>query len=249
MNLKISLLPLTLFFYSFLQAQDKVSLNNQDGIHVSYELTKLNEGSNKDTYLAVIKAENKNDYDVFYGIPLVKQANGTTSISILENKLFAQSSVRNSTGLFGDNINLTGHETKLFTNDNKILYTIPKGEFITSEKEFKVKKGVKPILTNTFLMSLKSIDNFDVALNEATVNGDWTSNCGNIQMALTIGKNERGETVIQQLINGKQNLWKKATSNTFEKVNDINAKLSYNKQNNSFNYSTTDGVSCMWTKK
>ena len=113
--------------------------------------------------------ENKNDYDVFYSVPLTRQANGSTTVSILENKLFAQSSVRNSTSLFGDNINLSGQETKFITNDNKILYFISKGNFITAEKEFKVKKGVKPILTNTFLLPLKSIDNFDIALYLAGV--------------------------------------------------------------------------------
>ncbi len=249
MTFRFYLLTISLFFYSCLQAQDKLTLNNQEGIYVTYELTKIEEGSKKDTYLAVVKAENKNDYDVFYSVPLTKQANGTTTVSILENKLFSQTSVRNSTGIFGDNINLTGQETKLITNDNKLLYSISKGNFITAEKEFKVKKGVKPIITNTFLLSLKSIDNFDIAVNETTINGDWTSNCGNIQMNLTIAKNEKNETVIQQLINGKQNIWIKTTSNTFEKFNDKTTTLSYNKQNNSFTYSTTDGVSCSWKKK
>ena len=249
MTFRFSLLTISLFFYSCVQAQDKLTLNNQDGIYVSYELTKIEGGSKKDTYLAVVKAENKNDYDVFYSVPLTRQANGSTMVSILENKLFAQSSVRNSTSLIGDNINLSGQETKFITNDNKILYSISKGNFITAEKEFKVKTGVKPILTNTFLLPLKSIDNFDIALNETTINGDWTSNCGNIQMTLTIAKNEKNETVIQQLINGKQNIWRKTSANTFEKLNDKTTTLSYNKQNNSFTYSTTDGVSCLWTKK
>jgi len=249
MTLRFSLLTISMLFYSFLQAQDKLTLNNQDGVYVTYELTKINEGSKKDTYLAVVKAENKNDYDVFYSIPLTKQANGSTAVSILENKLFAQSVVRNSTSLLGDNINMAGQETKLITNDNKILYSISKGTFVTAEKEFKVKNGVKPILTNTFLFPLKSIDNFDIAVNEATINGDWTSNCGNIKMTLTMAKNEKNETVIQQLINGKQNIWRKTTANTFEKLNDNTTTLSYNKQNNSFSYSTSDGVSCEWTKK
>lgn len=129
------------------------------------------------------------------------------------------------------------------------MYAISKGSFVTAEKEFKVKKGANPIITNTFLMPIKSIENFDVAVNEATINGDWVSNCGDIQMTLTITKDEKGETVIQQLVNGKQIIWRKNTVNTFEKVNDTTTVLSYNKQNNNFSYSTTDGVSCLWTKK
>ena len=230
-------------------AQEKITLNNQDGIYVSYELTKIEDGGKKDTYLAVVKAENKNDFDVYYSIPLTVQSNGNTEISILENRKFAQSSVRNSTSLFGDNINLGGEQTKLITNDNKILFSIPKGNFITAEKEFKVKKGVKPIITNTFLLPLKSIDNFDLAINAPTINGDWNSNCGNSQMTLTLTRNEKNETVIQQLINGKQIVWRKTTSNSFAKVNDSNTTLSYNKLNNTFSYSTTDGVNCVWAKK
>lgn len=249
MSLRFLFLTITTVFYSSLIAQTKSTLNNQDGVQVSYELTKIEDGSKKDTYLVVLKAENMNDHDVYYSVPLSKQANGSLAVSILENKLFAQSTVRNSTGLFGDNINLAGQETKLTTNDNKVLYAISKGSFVTSEKEFKVKKGVNPIITNTFLMPIKSIDNFDVAINDATVNGDWVSNCGNIQMTLTMAKNETGETVIQQLVNGKQITWRKNTVNTFEKVNDATTVLSYNKQNNSFSYSTTDGVTCLWTNK
>ena len=249
MTIRISFSILLFFFYSFLQAQDKIVLNNQDGIYVTYELTKIEETAKKDTYLAIVKAENKNDYDVFYEVPLTKQANGTTAISILENKSFAQIIVRNSTGMFGDNIDLVAKESKFVTNDTKILFTIPKGTFITNEKEFKIKNGVKPILTNTFLISFKTLDNFDLALSEATINGEWISNCGNIQMTLSLTKNEIGEIVIQQLINGKQNIWRKTNSNTFEKINDKTVTLSFDKKNNNFNYSTSDGVACVWTKK
>jgi len=249
MILRISLLSLFSFFFSFLEAQDKIVLNNQDGVYVSYELTKIESGSKKDTYLAVVKAENKNEYDVFYSIPLTKQSNGTSTIGLLENISFAQSSVRNSTGLFGDNLNLNGHQTKLITNDNKALFLIPRGNFITSEKEFKTKKGVIPIITNTFLFSLKGIDKFDVAIDETIINGDWISNCGNVVMTLSMTKNEKGEDMIQQVVNGKQFVWRKSTANSFEKINDKNATLSFNKQTNSFSYSTTDGVSCVWAKK
>lgn len=249
MKFRFLLLSVSFLLFSYVQAQDKVLLNSQDGIYITYQLTKIKDGTKKDTYLAVVKAENKNDYDVFYGIPLTKLPNGTTTVSILENKLFAQSSVRNSTSLFGDNINLSGQETKLITNDNKILYSISKGDFITAEDEFKVRKGEKPILTNTFLLPLKGIENFDIAINETVINGDWSANCGNIPMNLTMAKNEKNETVIIQLVNGKQNIWRKTSTNTFEKLNDRSTTLSYNKQHNNFTYSNTDGVFCLWVKK
>lgn len=249
MTTRLFALTLTFFFQCFLQAQEKTVLNNQDGIFVTYELTKIEETSKKDTYLAVVKAENKNDYDVFYGIPLTKAANGTITISALQNKSFAQTNIRNGTGLFGDNASLTGIESKFFTNDNKILFSISKGNFITSEKQFKVKKGVKPIITNTFLIPCKSLDYFDLALNEATINGEWISSCGNMQMTLSLLKDPKGEIAIQQFINGKQNIWRKINTNVFEKLNDRSATLSFNKQASNFNYTTTDGVSCTWIKK
>jgi hypothetical protein len=249
MTLRICLLSFTLFVSTISRAQETIVLNNQDGVFITYELTKIESSSKKDTYLAVVKAENKNDFAVFYGVPQTRLGNGTSQISPLENQLFAQSSVRNSTGLLGDNINLKGNSTKFITTDNKALFTIGKGSFVTGEKEFKVKGGVKPVLTNTFLFPLKPIENFDLAISEEVINGDWISSCGNIQMALTLSKNEKGEAVIQQQINGKQNSWRKLTSNTYEKVNDKSATLSYNKTNNTFNYSTTDGVVCSWNKK
>ncbi len=248
MKFKFLLLSfLVLSFY--VQGQDVITMNSQDGVEVSYQLTKISAGSKKDSYLVVIKAENKNDFDLFYSVPLSKQADGSSTLSALANKSFAQSTVRNSTGLFGDNVNLNGSETKMMTNDDRLLFTITKGGFITGEKEFKVKTGIKPIITNTFLMPMKSIDNFDLAVNEGIVNGDWIANCGNIQMSLVMMKNEKNELVIQQSVYGKKNIWKKTTANTFQKAEDKTSILSYNKKDNNFTYSNEDGVICSWNRK
>lgn len=70
MSLRFLFLTVTTIFYSSLIAQTKSTLNNQDGIQVSYELTKIEDGSKKDTYLVVLKAENTNDHDVYYSVPL-----------------------------------------------------------------------------------------------------------------------------------------------------------------------------------
>ena len=61
----------------------------------------------------VFKAENKNDYDVFYSVPFSKQSNGTKAVSILENKFFSQPTARNSASLFVDNINFLGEKANL----------------------------------------------------------------------------------------------------------------------------------------
>lgn len=249
MMLKILPVTVSVFFYSFLWGQDRLLLNNQDGIYVTYELTKLETTSKKDTYTAIVRAENKNAYDVFYGVPLLKQANGTTAFSISANKSFSQTSVRNATGLFGENINLTGNQTTLVTNDNKLLFSIPKGEFITLQKEFKVKTGIKPILSNEFLVPLKKIDFFTIELDETLINGVWVSDCGNVQMVLTLVRNQNGKTVIQQSVNGKLNNWVKTNTILFEKSTDNTVTLSFNKQAASFTYFNTDGVFCTWRKQ
>lgn len=249
MNIKLKAISFLFFFSTAIQAQDKIALNNQDGIFVSYELTKIESGSKKDSYLAVVKAENKNDFDIYYAVSQSLQTSGTTTSSILGNTAFAQISVRNATGLFGGGASLAGQQTKMVTNDNKVLFSISKGSFVTSEREFKVKTGEKPVITNSFLLPLKQIDNFDLAISEAMVNGDWIADCGKIQMALSLSKNEKNEPIIQQLINGRKNIWKKTTANGFEKLNDNTTTLSYNKQNNSFTYSNTDGVVCTWVRK
>jgi hypothetical protein len=247
--MKTILLVVSLSICYSLTAQEKITLNTQDGIQVTYELTKMDDGDKKDTYLVIVKAENTNSHDVYYSVPMTKQANGTFVVSATANLLFAQTSVRNSTSLFGDHVNLKGTETKITTNDNKLLYTLPKGAFISGEQKFKVKKGAKPVLTNTFLLSLKPLDYYDVAINETMINGDWVSDCGNIQMNLTMTKNEHGGEVLQQLVNGKQNNWVKKTAHTFEKTADSNANLSFNKTNGSFTYTNTDGVLCVWKRK
>ncbi|MBK7559410.1 MAG: hypothetical protein IPI54_14650 [Chitinophagaceae bacterium] len=84
----------------------------------------MKKNSKKETYLAIIKAENRNDYDVFYSVPLTIQANGSKNIGILQSKGFSQISVRNGTGLLGDYQTLVGTETNLVTNDNFILFII-----------------------------------------------------------------------------------------------------------------------------
>lgn len=247
--MRTCLLTLCIIISYSLTAQEKITLNTQDGIQVTYELTKMDEGDKKDTYLVVARAENTNDHDVYYSIPMTRQANGSYVISATANQYFAQTSVRNSTSLFGDHVNFKGTETKITTNDNKLLYTIAKGAFVSGEQKFKVKKGAKPVLTNTFLLSLKPLDYYDVAINETMVNGDWISDCGNIQMNLTMIKNEHGDIVLQQLVNGRQNNWVKKTAHTFEKSADSNATLSFNKTNGSFTYTNTDGVLCVWKRK
>lgn len=62
------LLFLLLFVTSAACAQDVV-ITEQNGIIISYNLTKLSENEKKESYLMVVKATNKNPYDAFYQGP------------------------------------------------------------------------------------------------------------------------------------------------------------------------------------
>lgn len=229
-------------------AQQTQQLNNKDGLFASVELTRIDSSKSKETYVAIAKIENKNNFDVYYAVPMVKNTSGQYEVSLLENKSVAQMSVRNSTSFFGDNLNFVGNDSKLTTNDNQKLYFIPKGGFLTVEKEFKVKVGNKPIITNTFLISTKKNDEFEIALNEKQLNGEWVSTCGNftIILAYSIGNNNQG--LLIQKVNGKEINWKKTAAFSFEKVGDSNTKLTFNQVKQSFTYASSDGVVCTWSK-
>ena len=232
-------------------SQEKIELKNQDGVFITCELTKLSSATDKkDKYLFSIKAENKNAYDVYYDVALTKNKVGDKEYESYASKNFAQVNARNSIGfLSSSKEGIAGQETKLKTNDNKVLFTIPKGEFVTTESRFTFKKDEKPIITSSFAKSMKKLDFFDLAVNETFIDGDWTSNCGSMSMTLALVKNAQNEAILQQTINGKLNEWKKVNANSFEKISDSNVTLTYNKKNQTFIYSTTDGVSCIWTKK
>jgi hypothetical protein len=249
--MRIKLTSILLLIISIGFSQDKFELKNQDGVFITCELTKLSNATDKkDKYLFSIKAENKNDYSVYYEVPVTITKIGDLEFESYGNKNFAEVNARNSIGfLSSSTVSITGQETKLRTNDSKALYTIPKGEFITTESNFSFNKDEKPIITGIFFKSMRKLDFFDISISETFINGDWASNCGSISMTLALIKNTQNESILQQTVNGKINEWKKINANSFEKVSDKNVTLTYNKQNQTFVYSTTDGVSCVWTKK
>ena len=123
-----------------IHAQD-ASLLEQNGIVLSYQLTKLSETEKKDTYLLVVKAVNKNSYDAFYQAP----KNGV-------NPFFGEIIVRNANAM----VYLTGTESKLSTADGKLHYLKSLGT-MTFEKEFKIDKAQKPIITAKLFHDLSNI--------------------------------------------------------------------------------------------
>ncbi len=132
-----------LLLCSKVYAQDAM-LFDQDGIVMSYKLTKLQDGDKKDTYLLTVKAVNKNSFDLFYQGP----KNGV-------NPFFSEVNIRNG----NDYLYLSATESRLMTSEGKLFY-IKAGGTVNGEKEFKVGKGVTPIITSKFFSDLKPISEF-----------------------------------------------------------------------------------------
>jgi hypothetical protein len=253
-NMKPTFLAIVVLAIASMQgkAQVKGDLNAQDGISVSYELTKQSEGDKKDKYILVVTAINTNDYDLFYTVPMMKQPDGQYKLNSFENKSFCEASCSNSTGLMsvlGDKAKLSGQETSFITKNNEIIFKIGKGQRITADAKFTVKPGQQPIITNSFRGALRKLDQFDIGMNAQFINGTWVGNCGNIPMGLSYSKSPTGQNQVTQIINGRQQVWLMVSENVFEKPNDKTATLTYNKAGNVFTYTHTDGVICIWSKK
>lgn len=245
-----------LFIIAFLLIANKVSsqeekqLASRDGVTVSYQLILENEGKKKDSYILIVNTENTSDTDLYYNVELHKDNNGNWALPILpEQKGFTKIKVRNSTGWFGDGQSLIGEQTDYITTNNSILFKIKKGNIYSEETDFRVKKGNKPLITNTYLRRLKKIEEFDLKISSKMLDGNYISSCGNMQINISSGNStERGD-FLTQTTNGKQFIWLRSTTTTFVRENNSDYSLTYNKNNGTFTYSTSDGITCNWKKE
>ena len=147
--MKNYLLSFILISISAISQETKI-IGSKDNVEISYQLTELSKGAKKDKYLISISFENKNSYDLFYVLPLIKNNDGTESVGILTNRGFSEITIRNATGLFGSGKQLIGQETVLRTEDNGILLMLEQNRIYNVEAEFNVKTGEKPIITNSY---------------------------------------------------------------------------------------------------
>ena len=85
-------------------------------------------------------------------------------------------------------------------------------------------------------------------LDDTFINGVWNSNCGNNNISLTFVDVANGKILLQS-VNGKQIRWIKQTSTTFVRETDSNSTLTFNKGENKFYYTSSDGNNCEWVKK
>lgn len=244
---KVLILTSILFFQN-LFAQEKIELAKQDGLVLSYSLTKLpGDNEKKDKYLFVIQVENTNDYDVYY-----ETSTNTTSSTITTSGYagIAEFKAQNSVGFLSTGLEyVVGQPTGLMTMNNTYLYKISKKSSATVDTKFSFKKDEKPIVTGKFKATTKKLEEFKLAVSSLAINGSWISNCGNIVMSLSLTKKTTGETVIIQTINGKVNEWIKTTANSFAKTTDRTTTLTYNSLDSTIIYNNPDGILCIWNKK
>ena len=243
-------LSFALFFVSFgsLFGQNSVEIANIDNVKIQYSLTKLESKETKEKYLIQVNVINNNSYPMYYVVPGLVAQDKSIVIDVL-NLNFAKIKIRNSTGLFGDGIGLSGDNSNMKTINNGFLFVLMPGKIYNSETTFKVKTGEDPLVTNTVKANLNKLLNFDVKINSTNVNGIWSSTCSSMDLSLTFEENIGGISYIIQSVNGKQSKWLKQTEMNFTRENDNSTTLTYQKANNTFLFSSSDGISCTLTKK
>ena len=105
-------------------------------------------------------------------------------------------------------------------------------------------------MTNTVNYSFSKLADFDLRINREMIDGLWQSTCGSVSMNFAfVERTSTSMAYILQSVNGKQIKWFKQTEITFTRENDNATTLSYQKSNNTFLYSSSDGISCTLTKK
>jgi hypothetical protein len=229
-------------------SQEEIKIGSKENVIITYQLTKLVENPKKDKYLISVSSQNKNDFDLYYPLALMKNANGTESVNLFLATGFAKITIRNSTGWFGDGKQIEGQQTKIKTENNELLVILEKQKIYNFETEFNVKHGDTPIITNSYLNTVRKLSEFNLMLDDSFINGVWNSNCGNNTISLTFIDVENVKILLQS-VNGKQIRWIKQSATTFIKESDSNSTLSFSKAENKFYYTSSDGNNCEWNKK
>lgn len=242
----ITLIAIFTCFLSF--SQNEKLLSNQNGFEIAYKAQKLEEGK-KDKWLVTVTAINKTDKPLYYALLTMKQNDGSIKANPLGALFSSKVTVQNATGfLSSDGVKIKGEESDLFTeNKTSILYKYDAGRIYNYESTINVKHGDTPIVTISHFFPLKAINEFNIETSSVLIDGDYKTTCGQTSFSLSL-QDQTGKTVLIQSINGKQIKWIKTSATLFAKENDTNTTLSYNKEKKTFSYSSSDGISCEWSR-
>ncbi|KAB8153357.1 hypothetical protein EZY14_008990 [Kordia sp. TARA_039_SRF] len=227
----------------FVSAYSQTELLKSKGVEVTYQLIKEKETRNKNKFIMMVSVVNTSNEDYYYTV----SSNANTRI--LQGDGFVKVKVRNSSGWLGDGKAITGEPTEYVTVDNDYLYVIKAGEMYNSETTFRIKKNREPLITGNFTKTLKTLEEFDLKVDATMINGDWISSCGNIRITLShFAANEKRREYILQTVNGKQFTWIRNSENSYVREDNTGYSLTFNKDAQTFTYSSEDGISCEWKK-
>ncbi len=249
--MKTNLLLIIVFLLSIckVSSQEEKQLANRDGINVTYQLILEEKGKKKDKYILIVNAVNTSDENLYYSIQLSKDEEGNWFIPSDSEKGFTKIKVRNSTGLFGNGQSIRGDKTDDITTNDKILFEIKRDNIYTRETTFKVKPGEKPLITNTFIKTLKKIEDFDFKVSSKMLNGNYISSCGDLKINISFEDSPERGNYLRQTTIGKQFIWIRSSETTFIRENSTDYSLTFNKKDNTFTYSTSDGIVCTWKRE
>ena len=239
-----------LFSSIVIVGQEEKVLATQYGIKISYQLVLEDEGNRKDDYILIVHATNTSENNLYYAVPIIEDEQAAAIASLMSGSTgFTKIKVRNSTGWFGDGKSLSGDKTNFVTTDKNNLYEIKKGSIYTQETSFKVKSGKKPIVTNSFIMPLQKLSDFDLEISNEMLEGQYISSCGNMSVTISAKTDAVKGDYLVQTTNSKEFIWIKTDGANYKRENNEDISLIFNKENESFIYSTADGISCTWNKQ
>lgn len=229
-------------------SQDEKILSNQSGFEIAYKAQKLEDGK-KDKWLVTVTAINKTDQPLYYALQTMKQQDGTVLVNPFGTSFSSKVTVRNATGfLASDGVKIKGEPSEYFTeNKSSLLYKYDPGRIYNFENTINIPHGDAPIVTVSHNFPLKAIKEYNVEASSALIDGDYKTTCGQTAFGLSL-QDQAGKTYLVQSINGKQIKWVKTSATFFTKENDANSTLSYSKERKTFAYSSSDGVTCEWSK-
>jgi hypothetical protein len=239
LKLKVLAIQFCLISSPLLYAQIK-TIESNSNLEIRVNLLKLETDSKKDKYLMEISLENKREYDIFYPVSKTPNSNYiNTSLGFIK--------VHNANGLIKTN-NISGELTRWQTTNNEVLVMLATGKVIKDQFKFSVSTGEEPVLTFSGNATFKKLQDFNLRLNDAMINGTWNSSC--LSNPITLSYVDTGKiNYLLQSINGRYVKWIKQTENTFLREETTGTTLTYNRSNGQFQYSNSDGVFCAWKKE
>lgn len=234
---------------SFSQAE--TLLASDFGINISYQLVLEKEGKKKNTYLLIINAENVSETSLFYSVQLHKNDKKEWILPVVpKEKSFTRVKITNANTFFGSSKLLFGDKTKHELKDNQSLLELKKGKVYTEKMRFKIKSDIQPKITNTFLRSLKKIENFEFKLGATVLDGNYVSNCSDDTINLEFHQSKKREdNTITEVMNGEKYIWIRFNRTTFIRKDNPDYWLTYNEKQKTFSFSTPEGTTCNWEKE